>query len=99
MSDPAGHRIFWVPAVTSVTADAVFHRTPDHLAGTIDPGGQAGNRRTAYAGREALCKASSGRGEVAGASPGPEQIHLTKNGVRMDERGVADASLPLPVRK
>ena len=70
MSDPAGHRIFWVPAVTSVTADAVFHRTPDHLAGTIDPGGQAGNRRAAYAGQEALYKASSERGEVAGFSPG-----------------------------
>ena len=99
MSDPAGHRIFWVPAVTSVTADAVFHRTPDHLAGTIDPGGQAGNRRTAYAGQECCTSPVLGRGEVAGASPGPEQIHLTKNGVRMDERGVADASLPLPVRK
>ena len=39
-------------------------------AGTTDPGGQAGNRRAAYAGQEALYKASSERGEVAGFSPG-----------------------------
>ena len=69
---PAGHRIFWVPAATSVTADAVFRRTPaDHLAGSTDPGAQVGNRRTAYAGREALCKDGSERVEVAGVSPGP----------------------------
>ena len=75
MSDPAGHRIFWVPVATSVTADAVFHRTPaDHLAGTTDPGAQAGNRRTAYAGREALYKGSSERGEVAGVLPGPSKF-------------------------
>ena len=100
MSDPAGRRILWVPAATSVTADAVFHRTPaDHPAGTIDPGGRAGNRRTAYAGQEALCKASSERGEVAGVSLG-RKFARPRMGCGWTSGGVADASsVPLPVRK
>ena len=70
MSDPAGRRILWVPAATSVTADTVFTERRPVTGRTSDPGGRAGSRRTAYAGQEALCKASSERGEVAGVSLG-----------------------------
>ena len=87
MSDPAGRRILWVPAATSATADEIFHPPADHLTGTTDPGGQAGNRRATYAGQEALYKASSQRGEVAGVSPDRANSPDQEWGVRMDERG------------
>ena len=64
-----------------------IHRRPGSLAGTTDPGGQAGNRSTAYAGQEALYKASSERdkasserGQVAGISPGPSKFTWPKRG-------------------
>jgi hypothetical protein len=74
MSDPGRPRDLLVPAATSVTADAAFHRTPGSLAGTTDPGCPAGNRRSTYAGQEALYKASSELGEVAGVSPGSSKF-------------------------
>ena len=64
-----------------------IHRRPGSLAGTTDPGCPAGNRRSTYAGQEALYKASSQRGEVAGVSPDRANSPDQEWGVRMDERG------------
>ena len=77
---PAGHRIFWVPAATSVTADAVFHRTPaDHRPeppipvarqATGEPPTLAKNHCT----KPVLSAARWPASRLA------EQIHPTKNG-------------------